>query len=553
MDIHFRAVTTVSMFCLGLVRRSTVASNLVTKWGRRGIRGGGGRETRAIAALERGNRETDALDYRTSDSGGMGREKPKLERDSKIAFEQQLVKDELSVLDDSSDIEYLPDKKNANDGVRASYRSYRMNIKKLKGELSSQMVTVDNQQEMVVRAVTMLNHLPYNQQLAMKQVKNKEAVDRLKRQTSTSGRVNCSPCRTVPSPVTEQYRVKDQFSVLTDVQGQVTVGFYVGGRKGGLVCVEPTSIRVIKDTHKQVAASYQKYLRQSSLRSNLHVKEIGGEKGNWDDIMVRTNYKGEIMVKIKFHQRDLEDEVVEREKQMLADLFNNSGLPIASLYLAVEKNDLAKNCLLLGSKTITEVFEGVPMLLGPDTFTQVNPGCVRPLLDLVTRKVDHNRSKTLLDLCCGGGLYSLHLAKLFRGCVGVDMIDTSLAKKSAEINQLENCNFLNGRLQVLMPQLARDIKVMGGSISAILNPGRAGVTHRVIQELRCLSLLDTLVYISCEPEETQVFYNMVDLMAEDKKGTPVKRTSKPFSLVEAVPVDMFPHTQHCEHVFVFKR
>lgn len=108
-------------------------------------------------------------------------------------------------------------------------------------------------------------------------------------------------------------------------------------------------------------------------------------------------------------------------------------------------------------------------------------------------------------------------------------------------------------VQAVVPQMVADMKVMGGGVSAVLNPGRAGVHYRVIQELRRLPLLDTLVYVSCQPEDSQVYYNMMDLMAQDKKETPAKLESKPFSLVDAIPVDMFPHTHHCEHVFVFKR
>jgi hypothetical protein len=69
----------------------------------------------------------------------------------------------------------------------------------------------------------------------------------------------------------------------------------------------------------------------------------------------------------------------------------------------------------------------------------------------------------------------------------------------------------------------------GGGVSAVLNPGRAGVHYRVIQDLRRLPLLDTLVYVSCQPEDSQVYYNMMDLMAQDKKETPAKLESKPFS------------------------
>jgi len=40
--------------------------------------------------------------------------------------------------------------------------------------------------------------------------------------------------------------------------------------------------------------------------------------------------------------------------------------------------------------------------------------------------------------------------------------------------------------------------------------------------------------------------NFVDLVKKDAKG-------EPFKLMKAVPVDMFPHTDHCEMVLLFQR
>merc|ERR1712181_4002 len=211
----------------------------------------------------------------------------------------------------------------------------------------------------------------------------------------------------------------------------------------------------------------------------------------------------------------------EEEKLKLVSVLSDSGLPIVSLYLGVMKDKKVSDCLLLGEKTLTEVVRGVPMLLGPHTFCQGNIPQTERMLGLLGRKVNSSKSKTLLDLCCGGGLYSLHLANRFRGSVGVDMVDTSFATISAEMNGLKNCTFLRGKVEVVVPQLVEDMKMMGAGVSAILNPGRAGVHYRVIQELRRLHLLDTLVYMSCQPEDSQVFYNMLDLVAPDKKGTPV--------------------------------
>jgi len=126
------------------------------------------------------------------------------------------------------------------------------------------------------------------------------------------------------------------------------------------------------------------------------------------------------------------------------------------------------------------------------------------MIDIVRRKVNSSKNKTLIDLCCGAGLYSLHLAGEFRGCIGVDISDMSIANKNAEINGLENCSFIRESVKSRISHIVEDIKIVGVGVSAVLNPGRAGVHDSVIQELRRIPLLDTVVYISCQPEDIQV-------------------------------------------------
>merc|ERR1719318_399075 len=480
--------------------------------------------------------------------------------DLKLEAEKELVKRELAVLGE----EFITDCNNIKRVSKPSYRkssnaateksllnSYKMQIKDMKAAVSCQVVTIENQLEMVTKAVTLFHDLPYKEQLRMKKLKNHEVVQRLKANKKVSSGVSCSASNTIPSPVLEKYRTKDQFSVMTDIQGKVTVGFFVGNKREGVVCVEPSTINIIRDSHKEVAREYQELLRKSELPVRRYQGETG--EGYWGDIMVRSNCEGEIMVKIEFHRNNLDEDRMEDIMVTVKETFEVSELPIVSLYLAVKKKkNIVRNRLVMGKKALTEVIRGVPMLLGPDTFCQGNIPGTEVLLDLVRSKVGSSKSKTLLDICCGAGLYSLHLSDRFRGCTGVDITDMSIATKNAEINALENCNFVRGRVEAKIPKMVEDIKMPGAGVSAILNPGRAGVHNSVITELRQIPLLDTLVYVSCEPEDRQVCHNMIGLLCQDRTGTPHNLLTKPFRLEEAIPVDLFPHTHHCEHVLVFR-
>ena len=63
---------------------------------------------------------------------------------------------------------------------KKSFRTFRQKVKNLKRNCSCQLVTTENQSEMVKKAVTMFHHIPYSEQLELKQVKHQEVIHRLK-------------------------------------------------------------------------------------------------------------------------------------------------------------------------------------------------------------------------------------------------------------------------------------------------------------------------------------------------------------------------------------
>lgn len=52
--------------------------------------------------------------------------------------------------------------------------------------------------------------------------------------------------------------------------------------------------------------------------------------------------------------------------------------------------------------------------------------------------------------------------------------------------------------------------------------------------------------MSCKADSPLTLKNLVELILKDKN-------SIPFTLESIKPVDMFPHTNHCELIFMFKR
>lgn len=434
-------------------------------------------------------------------------------------------------------------------------------IKDLRSKTNFAEVTLENKDDKVKDVMTVLHSFHYAEQLKLKYHKTTEVLDRLTKGLTYSVKRRCEVEKVIRSPLREGYRSKDEFSVQVGVDGKPTVGFFVGNPRDGLVCVEPDSISIIKDSHKLVAKCYQNYIRESSLPAHLYMGPIaGGEQGNWRSMYVRSNEAGDLMGKIIFHPQLLSDHQIQEEKDRLVEYFTSGDgrvCGLKSLYIVVTKdlfNTASKDrpALLFGLSHITETMDGITFRLGPETFYQINVKCAELLLGVVKQEANLNESRTLLDLCCGAGFFSIHLAKLVRGCLGVDMFGIEDARENAELNGATNCSFLKGKVQEVVPGLLQQLGPVGGSVSVVLNPGREGVDFRVIRELRRSLMIDTVVYVSCQPEG-KAFINFRELLKDDVKGTPAKLRSEPFQLKKVIPIDMFPHTQHCEHVFVFRR
>ena len=201
-----------------------VVNTTTMGWGRRGVRGTQDRVRR--------DRQGNGVNVSTVDTENINQRRLiKLNNINKVDLEEEFKK-ELATSDtiynDIEGVSNASDKRKLSDNIIQSVKgekTYKMQIKELKREFSSQVVTVENQLEMVTNAVTMLHHLPYKQQLEMKQIKNKDVVARLFGQKKIRNQIVCKPAATVPSPITQQYRTKDEFSVFTNIQGELTVGF----------------------------------------------------------------------------------------------------------------------------------------------------------------------------------------------------------------------------------------------------------------------------------------------------------------------------------------
>ena len=154
------------------------------------------------------------------------------------------------------------------------------------------------------------------------------------------------------------------------------------------------------------------------------------------------------------------------------------------------------------------------------------------LYDAAVRLAGLTEKDSVLDLYCGAGTITLCLARHAGKAYGVEIIDAAIrdARENAARNGLENTEFFCADTGEAALEFAR----RGVKLDVIVvDPPRKGVSRDVIAAMLEMAP-KRIVYVSCSPET----------MARDL----ALLTQKGYRAEGFTPVDMFPHSAHCEVV-----
>jgi len=165
----------------------------------------------------------------------------------------------------------------------------------------------------------------------------------------------------------------------------------------------------------------------------------------------------------------------------------------------------------------------------PGTFFQVNLKQNEKLIQKVLEFSGAKRDEKALDLYSGVGNFTLPIATVTQEVWGVEENRAAVndARRNAELNEIKNCHFIQGRVE----EVLRDWKRKEPDL-VILDPPRAGC-KRILDQLAGLKP-KRIVYVSCEPTTLAR-----DLRLFSKKG---------YFPHELALIDMFPQTYHMEVV-----
>ncbi|CDJ44609.1 23S rRNA (Uracil-5-)-methyltransferase rumA, related [Eimeria tenella] len=220
---------------------------------------------------------------------------------------------------------------------------------------------------------------------------------------------------------------------------------------------------------------------------------------------------------------------------------------------------------IYGADELEQRLCGLRFLVGPASFFQTNtPACEVMYKAVLQLLLPLPPSGPLLDVCSGAGTIALCAAAAIKNAaaaagssngsssssssrrvIGIEAVASAVedARRNAKLNGLDtDVEFIAGKAEDVLPGLLEEFSAES-YISAAVDPPRMGLHAKVLKALKHCRQLGKLVYVSCNCKT--LVENLLELCADD--------CNDPFQPVAAAPVDMFPHTLHCEAVVLLAR
>lgn len=375
--------------------------------------------------------------------------------------------------------------------------------------------------------------LPYEEQLKIKEEQVKKLLDSvLCKQESpyTYEKIKGSP-----RPYS--YRNKMEFSFGDEVKdGPLALGMHKRGSFYDIVTVK--DCQIVDEDYRKILCCVRDYfakrgtgfyhrLRHEGYLRHLLVRKAAGT--------------GEILIALITTTQ--EDWDLDAFKESLLQL-NLEGKIVGILHTKndsvadVVKSD--ETAILYGQDYFFEELLGLKFRITQFSFFQTNTfgaevlyQTAREYIGSLSGEENTGKWKTVFDLYSGTGTIAQLMAPVAGKVIGVEIVEEAVeaAKKNAQLNGLDNCEFIAGDVLKVLDQIEDKPDFI------ILDPPRDGVHPKALKKIIDYGV-DRLVYISCKPTSL-----IRDLEVFLENG---------YEVVKAVAVDQFPWTANVETIILIQ-
>ncbi len=379
-------------------------------------------------------------------------------------------------------------------------------------------------------------HMDYKAQLQYKAKRVRDAFQRI-------GELDPSIIQPiVGAPEQQYYRNKLEFTAsdkrwLTDEEMRSEEVF----QKDGIGFHLPGAFDKVLDIHHcylqaDPSNAIRLFIKKLSIEQAWPFYNLRNKAGFIRNVIVRTNLAGEAMIVLVVGEANLE------WIKVMVDKIAAQFPMVVSIYSCInlKVNDSIHDLTAqheYGSESLIEQLDHVRFHIGPKSFFQTNSVQAANLYALTKQLASLQPDDNVYDLYCGVGSLGIYMADSCKRVVGIELIAEAIAdaRKNAALNQLANTDFVVGQVEMLLDPAF--VLRHGKPDVVITDPPRAGMHPDVIKHLLAAAP-QRIVYVSCNPA-TQ---------ARD-----LKMLSPLYSVITAIPVDMFPHTHHIECVALLER
>lgn len=361
--------------------------------------------------------------------------------------------------------------------------------------------------------------LPYEEQAKLKGKLIQDLFDKNEIRYNTFESV-------LPSPEVYAYRNKMEYSFGDECKGgETTLGMHRKGRFMDVVVTD--QCKIVHEDFNKILDAILDYFKSRGFTHYQRKSHIGFLR----HLVVRRGWHtGEILIGLNTSSQ------AEMDGQEFTEMLR--ALPLEGDIVGI---------LHLISDTVADVVKPdvVHTLYGRDyymdrigdldfkisffSFFQTNTAGAEKLYEKAISYIDDIEGKEVFDLFSGTGTIAQIMAEKANHVTAIELIEDAVeaAKENAKLNNIGNCDFIAGDVFVKIQEVTKKPEVI------VVDPPRVGIHEKAVKEIIKFGAKE-MVYVSCNPKS--LVQNLIDFQAA---GYEVDRVC---------PVDMFPHTPHCETV-----
>lgn len=390
----------------------------------------------------------------------------------------------------------------------------------------------------------LMQNLNYEKQIAYKQQQVQETLEHI----GGFSEINVLPI--VPSPDTYFYRNKMEFSFSNQrwlTNEEIGSDSEIKGKDFALGLHVPRRFDKVLDLEKcyllsEFSNDVFMHIKNWAKNSQLPPYELYDHTGFWRFLILREGKNtGDFMINIVTAYRPDDYQKLDDLTESLVSTF--PGITTIVHTINKKRAQVATGDelrILHGDGYITEKLGDISYRISANSFFQTNTRQTQQLYDKIVEFGQFSGHENVYDLYCGAGSISIYIAPKVKQVTGIELIPQAIedARHNARLNNIDNCTFITGDMKDTISNPHSLVQTYDKPDVVLIDPPRSGMHPDIPYKI--LELLpDKIIYVSCNPA-TQ---------ARDLQvlcGTH-------YQLLQIQPVDMFPHTAHCETIALLSR